>query len=228
MLSFDGNLVIASISLHVVFKNIKWILEYTINKKELKTKAAKLAANITFDSFCQPGDVQMKSYTFKTPLLQQPVTVSVCFLNDFKLPLEEIRPLLPSINCALVNSSLVMSMEQLTAAIMKVFVAGKGMKTRSQYTELLYSLSPSTNVTESLKTFGYSESNSCAIAVRFNCEDGEAFAKELEEELQCCALDFESKLFEQHANMDLVKRTYKLSASCPSKEICTIISSKGI
>ena len=170
----------------------------------------------------------MKSVTLKTPVLPEPVSVSICFLNEFQLSFDEIKSLLPTLNCALINPTLIMSLDQLTSAIMKVLVAGKGMKTRSQYTELLYNLSPSTNVTESLKTFGLNVDNKVAIAVRFNSVDGEAFAQELQEKLKCSAPDFDVSLFEQLADVELVKKTYKLSTSKPSLEICSIISSKGI
>jgi EKC/KEOPS complex subunit CGI121/TPRKB len=111
---------------------------------------------------------------------------------------------------------------------MKVLIAGKAMKTRSQYTELLYSLSPSTNVTESLKAFGFSDTNGCALALRFNCEDGEGFARELQEKLKCSVLDFDISHFERFSDAELVRKTYKLSTSAASLEICSIISSKGI
>ncbi len=170
----------------------------------------------------------MKSHTLKTPVLQESSSISLCFLTDFRIPFDEIRTLLPNLNCALVNSCLVFSLEQLTSAIMKVLVAGAGMKTRSKYTELLYSLSPSTNVTESLKTFGLLEGNTVAIAVRFNCEDGEAFAQELQEKLNCTVLDYDASLFETFSDFESIKKTYKLSTTKPSLEICSIISSKGI
>lgn len=170
----------------------------------------------------------MKSCTLKTPVLQDSVSVSICFLNEISLPFEEVKSMLPSLNCSLINPSLVLSLEQLSSAIMKVLVSGKTMKTRSQYTELLYNLSPSTNVTDSLKSFGLNDTNSSAIAVRFNCEDGEGFAAELQEKLRCKVLEFDTILFEKFSDLDLIKKTYKLSTDKPSLEICTIISSKGI
>lgn len=178
----------------------------------------------------EPGATKMKSVTLKTPSLpNESVSISLCFLNDFELSHEEIKALLPNLNCALINPSLIVSIDQLNCAIMKVLVAASSMKTRSKYTELLFSLSPSTNVTEALKTFGFSNQNSAAIAVRFDCEDSEAFAQEMEERLKCTALQYDSSLFAKNSDLELVKKTYKLTTTgAPLKEICSIIASKGI
>lgn len=170
----------------------------------------------------------MKSHTVNVPLLAEPCSVSICILQDISLPFDEIKALIPTIDCALINPRLVSSYDQLTTAIMKVMTAGKSMKTRSRYSELLYSLSPSTNVTESLKTFGLASDCKQAVAVRFDCPDGEAFAAELESKLSARCQEYQPACFESMADIDAIKQLYKLTTNTYSLEICSIIASKGV
>lgn len=108
------------------------------------------------------------------------------------------------------------------------------MKTRSPYTELLYTLSPSKNVTESLKTFGINEESSKAIAVRFDFEQSTkccTLETDLKEALNCsihelsfsneCECDFDFDL-------DEIKQIYKPTSNQIIGEICTIIATKNI
>lgn len=170
----------------------------------------------------------MKSHTVKAPLLTEPCSVSICILQDISLSFDEIKALIPSLDCALINPKLVASFDQLSTAIMKVLTAGKNMKTRSRYSELLYSLSPSTNVTESLKTFGLASDCKQAIAVRFDCPYGEAFAAELESKLSARCLEYNPVAFESLADIEAIKKLYKLTTNTYSLEICSIIASKGV
>ena len=104
------------------------------------------------------------------------------------------------------------------------------MKTCSPYTELLFCLSPSTNVTESLKTFGVDEHAKEAIAVRFTesinySGSTDSFISELQNSLNCKVSEFSTNF----CDLKLVKDVYK-----PSNEdrlvgeICTSIATKNI
>jgi hypothetical protein len=108
------------------------------------------------------------------------------------------------------------------------------MRTRSPYTELLYALSPSTNVTESLMTFGINETSKCAIAVRFTEIDSESpsSSSSLEEDLtaalNCDISDFSmDALVEQH-DLISIKEVYKPTSDHIIGEICTQIATKSI
>lgn len=104
------------------------------------------------------------------------------------------------------------------------------MKTRSPYTELLFSLSPSSNVTESLKIFGVEETASEAIVVRFSEHSStesssSTLISDLESILNCQFEEFSIKF----CDLNLVKQVYK-----PSNEdrligeICSGIATKNI
>lgn len=84
------------------------------------------------------------------------------------------------------------------------------MKLRSPYTELLFNLSPSSNVTDSLKTFGAAEDCTFAIAVRIVPEistHSSAFENDLKNGLNCKIGEF-SKLCEK-CDWTEIKKLYK-------------------
>lgn len=106
------------------------------------------------------------------------------------------------------------------------------MKTRSPYTEILFNLSPSTNVTESLKTFGVPENAKTAIAVRIIKDelvsDATVFESDLKNALKC---DFDCTSFVDNCDFELVKAIYKPSNTDEMKiigEICSTIATKNI
>lgn len=104
------------------------------------------------------------------------------------------------------------------------------MKTKNPHTELLYSLSPSKNVTESLKTFGINEESTKAIAIRFY-ESGAFCSLEtnLKDALNCKIIDFSDEALVYDCDFEAVKLIYKPTTSDRIiGEICTIISTKNI
>lgn len=104
------------------------------------------------------------------------------------------------------------------------------MKTRSPYTEILFSLSPSTNVTESLKTFGVNEQSTSAIAVRI-LETGNdtQIENDLKTTLNCSVLEFSNENLIKQCDLEVVKQIYKPSSSSRFVgEICTTIATKNI
>ena len=108
------------------------------------------------------------------------------------------------------------------------------MKTKSPYTELLYTLSPSKNVTESLKTFGINENSSKAIAVRFDFEQEQSakictLETDLKKALNCSVYEL-SFANDRELNFDLdeIKLIYKPTSNQIIGEICTIIATKNI
>lgn len=107
------------------------------------------------------------------------------------------------------------------------------MKTRSPYTEILYSLSPSTNVTESLLNFGVNEKSTEAIAVRIlpgNCNDHTEFVDNLKSALKCEIVDFSFESLTANSDLDAIKLLYKTSTDSSRfiGEICTTIATKNI
>ena len=111
------------------------------------------------------------------------------------------------------------------------------MKLRSPYTELLFNLSPSSNVTESLKTFGAAEDCTSAIAVRIvpeTCNDSAsaAFENDLRTVLNCETVEF-TKLTEK-CDLAAIKQLYKPIASETENqprfigEIVSLIATKNI
>lgn len=83
-----------------------------------------------------------------------------------------IRACLSSLDCAVVNASLILDTLQVVMAACKAWLCRSkdDMRTRSINTELLYRLSPSTNVAASLATFGIRE-NAHLLFVKFDAQD---------------------------------------------------------
>lgn len=108
------------------------------------------------------------------------------------------------------------------------------MKLRSPYTELLFNLSPSTNVTESLKTFGIPERCTEAIALRIVSEaqpKPTTLENDLRIALNCEIVEF-SKLTEK-CDFSAIKQVYKPTVSETEKtkffgEIVTLLATKNI
>lgn len=109
------------------------------------------------------------------------------------------------------------------------------MKLRSPYTKLLFNLSPSSNVTESLKTFGVAEDCTSAVAVRIvpeTCIDSAAFENDLKTGLNCETVEF-TKLT-MNCDWAAIKQLYKPNASAAEHktrfigEIVSLIATKNI
>lgn len=83
-----------------------------------------------------------------------------------------IQACLSLLDCAVVNASLILDVLQVAMAACKAWLckAKDEMRTRNINTELLYRLSPSTNVTASLATFGISN-NTYLLFVKFDAQD---------------------------------------------------------
>ena len=111
------------------------------------------------------------------------------------------------------------------------------MKLRSPFTELLFNLSPSTNVTESLKTFGVAEDCTSAIAIRIVNEtssDPCAFETDLKTGLICEISHFTTDNLTKLCDWAAVKQLYKPTVSESENhsrfvgEIVSLIATKNV
>ncbi|TSK13166.1 EKC/KEOPS complex subunit Tprkb [Bagarius yarrelli] len=84
-----------------------------------------------------------------------------------------------NITCALINPSMVLDpLQTLLAANKAVHVQKIGkMKTRSLYSEIIFSLSPTNNISEAFKRFGISENDDACLVVLVHNTD-EAYNKD--------------------------------------------------
>jgi tRNA threonylcarbamoyladenosine modification (KEOPS) complex Cgi121 subunit len=162
----------------------------------------------------------------------QPACVLVAVLKNIQTSTAEIKNALPKLGCALVNASLVASQRALTSGVMRVFAGYTtgSMKTRSPSTELLYALSPSTNVTESLETFGISSDTAAVIAVRFFDDNIDSFIQDLESRLTFTFEDIQISIDTLClTDFSRIQALYRIQEPANTdRECCTIIATKGI
>ncbi|XP_013786264.1 EKC/KEOPS complex subunit Tprkb-like [Limulus polyphemus] len=79
-----------------------------------------------------------------------------------------------SLQCSIIKPSLVLDTFQLLVAANKAVLSQQQgtLKTKGIYSEILYNLSPSKNITESLKTFGIGENDTSILVLVLNDIDG--------------------------------------------------------
>lgn len=81
------------------------------------------------------------------PFADQDTEVSILYYTDVTNQ-GEIRDRLADLDCAVIRANLIIDLKQLIMAVSKaIYLQREGqMRTRSFYTEILYRISPSTNV----------------------------------------------------------------------------------
>lgn len=140
-------------------------------------------------------------------------TISIALFDGIKNHSELKKQLISGkIDAALVSAKMVCDTFQVLAAATKAINAkanGK-LKTRSINSEILFNISPSNNITESLKIFGVSPSDSAVLAVTINDFDG------LKIQNAAHHLDAEMKpleLLKRYTDEDGMKKVYKIQES---------------
>ncbi|VDP26775.1 unnamed protein product [Soboliphyme baturini] len=104
-----------------------------------------------------------------------PVLLRVCLFRDVQ-NLAELRKRLDAgdLSCSLLRADTILAMFQLLVAANRAlhYQAQQKMKTKSIHTELVYSLSPTKNISESLQTFGANDSTKDVIVAVFGDKSG--------------------------------------------------------
>lgn len=98
--------------------------------------------------------------------------LSIHYFGDVRNGVE-IKRKLAELDCAIVNADLIPNKMHLVLAVTKALygsLAGQ-MRTRNLNTEIIYRLSPSTNVTESLQQYGAQESNERMLFLGVNKDE---------------------------------------------------------
>lgn len=114
---------------------------------------------------------------------------------------------------------------------MRVFAAytKRALKTRTPHTELLFHLSPSTNVTESLRIFGLDESCTTAVAVRLFDDQPDILAANLAESIDCSIVAADEHALSAGGSTEHILQIYKIkNAAHITGEVCSLLASKGI
>lgn len=120
------------------------------------------------------------------------------------------------IKCCLIKCSLILEPLQIIVASNKAVVSEK-LRTKSIYTEILFNLSISKNISKSLTTFGVHESEDCFLAVHFSEESAENFHRQVfGEEVPLSELN-------KFNDFNSIKKYYKITDS-EAKVIPTIDS----
>lgn len=131
-----------------------------------------------------------------------------------------------SLQCCIVKPKLVVNPFQVVVAANKAVISmrrGK-MSTRNVYTEILYNLSPTKQISQSLLKFGIDDKEDCVLVCVLE-KDGENKAEEVFKKIQGdeCPIDRLSKFTDEM----LIKKTYKISDSeCNSSSILDSIVSR--
>ncbi|XP_049951507.1 EKC/KEOPS complex subunit TPRKB-like [Schistocerca serialis cubense] len=152
----------------------------------------------------------------------------VLFLVENVRNTPELRKLVISggLECCIVKPSLIVNPFQVVVAGNKAVISmGRGkMSTRNIYTEILYNLSPTKQISQSLIKFGIDDKEDrILVCVLEKC--GEKKAEEVLEKIQGdeCPIDQLSKF----TDVMLVKKTYKINDSeCYSSNILDSVVSR--
>ncbi|KAF1574008.1 UNVERIFIED_CONTAM: EKC/KEOPS complex subunit TPRKB, partial [Eudyptes robustus] len=137
--------------------------------------------------------------------------IRVCVFKDVKNAVE-LRDLLRSgqIDAAMIRAELILEPFVLLAAANRAVhqSAHNRMFTRSLSAELIYSLSPTRNISESLNTFGIGEDSTNLIVALFDDEKGSKMTK-LAKKIKGTAVTLDNIV--QLANIHKIKKIYKVS-----------------
>ncbi|PIK57960.1 TP53RK-binding protein [Apostichopus japonicus] len=138
-------------------------------------------------------------------------TISIALFDGIKNHDELKKKIISGkIDAALLSAKKICDIFQVLVAATKAVGAksnGK-LKTRSINSEVLFSLSPSNNITESLRTFGVSPSDSAVVAVTIDDFDGlkiQNVAQQINAEMK--PLD----QLNRYTDEDIIKKVYKIS-----------------
>ncbi|TPX33643.1 hypothetical protein SmJEL517_g03532 [Synchytrium microbalum] len=120
----------------------------------------------------------------------------------------------------IIDARMVLDIFQLQLACIRALLAQRQdtMKTRSLYSEILFNMSPSSNITESLKQFGVSDSTSSLILLFIG---DEAPSDEDVDVADSLIQGNQASIFElaECCDTDLIKKLYKLSDAQQSRDI---------
>ncbi|CAI5449088.1 unnamed protein product [Caenorhabditis angaria] len=156
--------------------------------------------------------------------------VRFCLFNDVKNAAELCQLLREQkIDAALIRSELVLEPFVLLAAANRAVhqSAHNRMSCRSLSAELIYSLSPSRNISDSLVTFGISENSTSIIAATFDDKSG-SLMKKLAKKIKAKSVPFEN--LGKSSNVSLIKKVYQVGnpsfapESLPDHIISRIVS----
>jgi len=138
----------------------------------------------------------------------KPVPVRICLFKDVKNA-PELRTMLHegNLDCSMIKAELILEVFQLLAAINRAVHCEKHGKlnTKGIHSEIVYSLSPTKNITESLMTFGIGDETQNIVVVVVGDEKGEKMSKVARKiKGRPCHL----ALIKNISNYDLVKQVY--------------------
>ncbi|VDN55261.1 unnamed protein product [Dracunculus medinensis] len=131
-----------------------------------------------------------------------------------------------SIDAALIRAELCLEVFMVLAAANRAVhqAAHNRLSTRSLHAELVYSLSPTRNIAESLLNFGISETSKNLLIGLFDDENGEKM-KELSKKIDGKSVNLDD--LPKFTNYDLIKKVYKVGDSEFNHEtICDLIVMK--
>ncbi|XP_076251630.1 EKC/KEOPS complex subunit TPRKB-like [Rhynchophorus ferrugineus] len=113
-----------------------------------------------------------------------------------------------NLECCLIKPSFIFHPFQIVIAANKTLVSKK-RTTKSIYTELLFNLSLSTNITQSLQTFGVSDSDENILVVTLTPKDKQTNANSIFDRIEGDVLD----IFELSCINDIqaIKKIYKIN-----------------
>ncbi|CCD65511.1 EKC/KEOPS complex subunit TPRKB [Caenorhabditis elegans] len=138
-------------------------------------------------------------------------TCRVCLFKDVKNAAELSQQLKEGkIDAALIRAELVLEPFVLLAAANRAVhqSAHNRMSCRSLAAELVYSLSPSRNITDSLVTFGIAEHSTAIIAAIFDDDSGKAM-KKLAKAIKGTPVPLMEGL-PKFANVNMIKKVYQV------------------
>ncbi|CAI4228191.1 unnamed protein product [Auanema sp. JU1783] len=143
--------------------------------------------------------------------VSQKKPVRICLFTEVKnAPLLRVQLKEGKIDAAMIRAELILEPFILLAAANRAVhqMAHNRLSTRSLSAEMIYSLSPSRNISDSLVTFGIAENSENIVVCIFDDKDGSKM-KSVAEKIEGKPQNLD--LLPSIANMALIKRVYQIN-----------------
>ncbi|KAL4656775.1 EKC/KEOPS complex subunit TPRKB-like [Arapaima gigas] len=139
--------------------------------------------------------------------------VTQCLFKDVKNAAELRKSAVGGeIKGALIKPSMVVDSFQVVVAANKALHLQKvgKMKTRSLYSELIFNLSPSNNISESFKKFGISDSDSTVLVVLIHSDEEGRDVQDIQRKV--VGQQVPAELVSTFSDIPQIKKLYKITA----------------
>ncbi|AET39195.1 Cgi121p Ecym_4116 [Eremothecium cymbalariae DBVPG len=136
--------------------------------------------------------------------------VQLAFFKDV-VNVQDIRSKVAELPFGFIDARNVLSLEQLSSAVYKALIEVKYNKMRSKNlnSEVVLSLSPTSNIGDALRSFGIQEDSSVLILVRVASMDESSEERDFSSLIEGSEIELSDDNLRKYADIELIKRVCK-------------------